>query len=55
MPDRDKIIEADNVVMKVQEFLRQIGWRVDKPHVLPTGVIICRMCPLPEGERRDDD
>lgn len=53
MPDRKKIIEADDLLhdKKLQDLLRERGWRIDKPHILSSGdVIALRFVKLPNGE-----
>lgn len=56
MPDRKKIIEADDLVKELQEWLRERGWRVDKPHLSNSGKTIqCMICTLPNGEGGDTD
>lgn len=56
---REKIIEADELVVELQEWLRERGWRIDKPHVTPDGrAIFSRFYRLPENEesqKKDDN
>ena len=52
---REKIIEADDLIIELQEWLRVRGWRIDKPHPSTRGdTIYNQIRRLPDDEKMSD-
>jgi len=52
---RTRIIEADDLIAELQEWLRERGWRLDKPHLSGSGdTIYNQIRRLPDDRKMTD-